>query len=117
MADSERYIRDISLANIPATHERLSWQMPAGQTVHQLVVDWLFDRLYLLVERTDVAATSGHDSRWQVARCTFDGRLLDFVLAIGNVRPTHIDVDPYNGYLNPNRNLILITLLWFKKKC
>ncbi|KAK7868921.1 hypothetical protein R5R35_014230 [Gryllus longicercus] len=59
-----------------------------------LSVDWLNDQLYILGE---VAHTSG--SKWQVARCGLDGRGLTIAMAGLLTRPTHIEVDPYNGYL------------------
>jgi len=57
-----------------------------------LSVDWLNLHLYVLGEVNN--ATS-----WQIARCNLDGKSLTVARAGILSRPSHIEVDPYNGYL------------------
>lgn len=58
-------------------------------------VDWLNDHLYIMGE---IKSNAHHDS-WSISRCEQDGKNLH--VAVGGLtgRPTHIEVDPYNGYL------------------
>lgn len=60
-----------------------------------LSVDWLNDHLYIMGE----LSSNMHHSSWKIERCDFDGKRR--VLAVGglNGKPSHIEVDPYNGYL------------------
>ncbi|XP_011869660.1 PREDICTED: proto-oncogene tyrosine-protein kinase ROS isoform X2 [Vollenhovia emeryi] len=58
-----------------------------------LSVDWL--NLHLYVLREVKHATTA----WQIARCNLDGKSLTVALAGIINRPSHIEVDPYNGYL------------------
>lgn len=60
-----------------------------------LSVDWLNLHLYVLEEVTH--ATAGH--KWQITRCNLDGKSLTVAVAGLLSRPSHIEVDPYNGYL------------------
>lgn len=57
-----------------------------------LSVDWLNDYLYIMGENV-------HHESWTISRCDFDGKKL--LVAVGglNGKPSHIEVDPYNGYL------------------
>lgn len=57
-----------------------------------LSVDWLNEHLYIMGE------TNHHES-WIISRCDFEGK--KHIIAVGglNGKPSHIDVDPYNGYL------------------
>lgn len=57
-----------------------------------LSVDWINNHLYIMGEST-------HHESWTISRCTFDGKKL--IVAVGglNGKPSHIEVDPYNGYL------------------
>nr|XP_034172666.1 proto-oncogene tyrosine-protein kinase ROS isoform X4 [Osmia lignaria] len=57
-----------------------------------LSVDWLNLHLYILGEVK-------HATIWQIARCNLDGRGLTVAVAGSLMQPTHIEVDPYNGYL------------------
>jgi len=57
-----------------------------------LSVDWLNLHLYVSGEVNN--ATS-----WQIARCNLDGKSLTVARAGILSRPSHIEVDPYNGYL------------------
>lgn len=58
-------------------------------------VDWLNDYLYIMGE---TGSSSQHES-WTISRCDYDGNKL--IVAVGglNGKPSHIEVDPYNGYL------------------
>ncbi|XP_012234446.2 proto-oncogene tyrosine-protein kinase ROS isoform X2 [Linepithema humile] len=58
-----------------------------------LSVDWLNLHLYVLGEVKHAT------SKWQIARCNLDGRGLTVAMAGILSRPSHIEVDPYNGYL------------------
>ncbi|XP_066586207.1 proto-oncogene tyrosine-protein kinase ROS [Prorops nasuta] len=58
-----------------------------------LSVDWLNLHLYVLGEVKHATTV------WQIARCNLDGRALTVAMAGFLTRPTHIEVDPYNGYL------------------
>lgn len=58
-----------------------------------LSVDWLNLHLYVLGE------VRRSTTSWQIARCNFDGRSLTVAFAGVLSKPTHIEVDPSNGYL------------------
>ncbi|XP_029040730.2 proto-oncogene tyrosine-protein kinase ROS isoform X3 [Osmia bicornis bicornis] len=58
-----------------------------------LSVDWLNLHLYILGEVKHATTV------WQIARCNLDGRGLTVAVAGFISQPTHIEVDPYNGYL------------------
>lgn len=58
-----------------------------------LTVDWLNNHLYVLGEVKHTKTV------WQIARCNLDGRGLTVAVAGFLNQPTHIEVDPYNGYL------------------
>lgn len=57
-----------------------------------LSVDWLNDYLYIMGE-------NAHLDSWTISRCDFNGKKL--IVAVGGLsgKPSHIEVDPYNGYL------------------
>lgn len=61
-----------------------------------LSIDWLNLHLYVLDEVIHTA--TGH-TKWQIARCNLDGKSLTVAVAGLLSRPSHIEVDPYNGYL------------------
>lgn len=58
-----------------------------------LSVDWLNLHLYVLGEVKHTKTV------WQIARCNLDGKSLTVAIAGFSTRPSHIEVDPYNGYL------------------
>lgn len=58
-----------------------------------LSVDWLNLHLYVLGEVKHATTV------WQIARCNLDGKSLTVAMAGFLTRPSHIEVDPYNGYL------------------
>jgi len=59
-----------------------------------LSVDWLNHHLYVLEEVRHGATTV-----WHIARCNLDGKGLTVAMAGLITKPSHIEVDPYNGYL------------------
>ncbi|KAK0161869.1 hypothetical protein PV327_008274 [Microctonus hyperodae] len=58
-----------------------------------LSVDWLNSHLYILGEVNHATTV------WQIARCNLEGKGLTVAMAGFMTRPSHIEVDPYNGYL------------------
>lgn len=60
-----------------------------------LSMDWLNEHLYILGE------VSRQDGKlaWQIARCNLTGGELTIAIAGLLHKPTHFEVDPYNGYL------------------
>lgn len=66
-----------------------------------LSVDWLNDHLYILGE---VNHSTG--PRWQIARCQFDGKGVTVAVAGLLTKPLHIEVDPYNGYVEMKKKSI-----------
>lgn len=58
-----------------------------------LSVDWLNLHLYVLGEVKHATTV------WQIARCNLDGKGLTVAMAGFLTRPSHIEVDPYNGYI------------------
>lgn len=59
-----------------------------------LSVDWLNNQLYIL-GKVDVP----NFDRWQISRCSLEGKGLTIAIAGLHTRPDHMEVDPYNGYL------------------
>ncbi|XP_018353318.1 PREDICTED: proto-oncogene tyrosine-protein kinase ROS isoform X2 [Trachymyrmex septentrionalis] len=59
-----------------------------------LSVDWLNLHLYVLGEVKHATTAT-----WQIARCNLDGKSLTVAVAGLLTRPSHIEIDPYNGYL------------------
>lgn len=59
-----------------------------------LSVDWLNDHLYILGE---TRVENNSKSRWQIVRCSLEGK--DLWVAVDNLnqKPIHFEVDPYNG--------------------
>lgn len=60
-----------------------------------LSVDWLNDHLYIMGE----LSANMHHTSWKIERCDFDGKKCILVVGGLNGKPSHIEVDPYNGYL------------------
>lgn len=58
-----------------------------------LSVDWLNLHLYVLGEVKHATTV------WQIARCNLDGKGLIVARAGFLTQPSHIEVDPYNGYI------------------
>ena len=61
--------------------------------VRALSVDWLFDWLYLLIENS-----SGN--RWVISRCKLGSGSPTDVITDITTKPSHFEVDPFNGYVN-----------------
>lgn len=57
-----------------------------------LSVDWLNLHLYIVGEMKN-------RPNWQMMRCNLDGKVLNVVVPHFSMKPSHIEVDPYNGYL------------------
>lgn len=58
-----------------------------------LSVDWLNLHLYVLGEIKHATSV------WQIVRCNLDGKGLTVAISGFLTRPSHIEVDPYNGYI------------------
>ncbi|KAI4460354.1 tyrosine-protein kinase receptor [Holotrichia oblita] len=98
VSDSDRYVYKMPL-NREANRNRIAVLTPTQRDIQplDLSVDWLNEQLYILGEtRYDV--NSGK-KMWSVIRCDLDGRGLTVAVAGLKVKPHHIEVDPYNGYL------------------
>ncbi|GJQ85805.1 sev [Trypoxylus dichotomus] len=98
VSDSERYVYKMPLSR-EANRNRVAILTPLQRDIQplDLSVDWLNEQLYILGEtRYDI--TSGK-KMWSVIRCNLDGRGLAVAVAGLKVKPHHIEVDPYNGYL------------------
>lgn len=65
-----------------------------------LSVDWLNKHLYILgrINHSKSAQSEGINSRWQIVRCDYEGRSPMVAYGGFNSKPTHVEVDPYNGY-------------------
>ncbi|KAK4881780.1 hypothetical protein RN001_005099 [Aquatica leii] len=59
----------------------------------ELSVDWLNNQLYILGE------VKHQRQVWQITRCDLDGYGHQVALAGLRIKPHHIEVDPYNGFL------------------
>ncbi|XP_065076468.1 proto-oncogene tyrosine-protein kinase ROS isoform X3 [Ochlerotatus camptorhynchus] len=57
-----------------------------------LSVDWLNDHLYILGQ-----VKAG--GLWQISRCDLNGDRMTVAYAVLQKKPTHFEVDPFNGYL------------------
>ena len=89
MADSDGFIYELSLK--PKSDVQNRWS--AGKEIAHVMglsVDWLFDRLYLLSEHAD-------GTSWQISRSKLDGR--ESVPVVTDIihKPSHFEVDPFNG--------------------
>lgn len=90
MADDDGYVYELSLKSKSDVRNR--WHV-GKEIVHVigLSVDWLFDRLYLLIENAE-------GTSWQISRCKLDGRESTYVVTDITYKPSHFEVDPFNGY-------------------
>ncbi|KAK4016061.1 hypothetical protein OUZ56_031022 [Daphnia magna] len=91
LADDDGYVYELSLK--PKSDIRNRWRV-GKEIVHVigLSVDWLFDRLYLLIENDE-------GTSWQISRCKLDGRESAYVVTDLTYKPSHFEVDPFNGFL------------------
>jgi proto-oncogene tyrosine-protein kinase ROS len=89
MADDDGYVYELSLKSKSDVRNR--WHV-GKEIVHVvgLSVDWLFDRLYLLIENAE-------GTSWQISRCKLDGRESTYVVTDIAHKPSHFEVDPFNG--------------------
>ena len=106
VADDAGWIRELSLSSTQSSQIRESWQISnnTGLTIQGLSIDWLFNRLYLLVRVVGRTGTT-----WKIGRCRFDGHRLDYVVTDIIHKPFHVEVDPFNGYVR--RIVSLVHLL------
>lgn len=92
VAGDDGRVEELSLSATEPSQLRDSWSIESGQRVRGLSVDWLFNRLYLLIESGDYPAKS-----WKISRCLFGGRQLADVVTNIPLKPSQIEVDPFNG--------------------
>ena len=98
VADDQGNITELSISTLPA-HIQHQWKIPdsINWQIKDLSVDWLYNRLYMILENNGTKR-SDH-TKWQIARCGFDGRQHSVVITEMNHKPLHIEVDPFNGFL------------------
>ena len=92
VAGDDGWVKELSLSATQSSELRDSWSLKNGERVRGLSVDWLFNRLYLLIESGDYLATT-----WKVSRCLFGGSQLTDVITDIPLKPSQIEVDPFNG--------------------
>lgn len=95
LADDQSTVYELSLKSSGKSDVRANWQISNDPivSIKGLTVDWLSDRLYLLLEISD-GSVSGS---WQIARCKLNGRELVHVVTDMTYKPFQIEVDPFNG--------------------
>lgn len=95
MADDHGSVYELSLKPNGKSDVRTSWQVSDDSivSIKGLSVDWLSDRLYLLLEIADGSVGGS----WQIARCKLNGRELVHVITDMTHKPFQIEVDPFNG--------------------
>lgn len=97
IADDHCRVYELSLSSKGRSEVKTSWQVSDDPkvSIKGLSVDWLSDRLYLLLGIAD-GSSSGS---WQIARSKLNGRELTHVVTDMSQRPFQIEVDPFNGFL------------------
>lgn len=91
MADDKGFVYELRLK--PQSDELNRWSVDKDIVhVRGLSVDWLFDRLYLLLENAE-------GTSWFISRCKLDGREPTHVVTDIVSKPSHFEVDPFNGYV------------------
>lgn len=97
MADDDGFVYELSLKFKSDVLNR--WHV-GKEIVHVrgLSVDWLFDRLYLLLENAE-------GTSWLISRCKLDGREPTHVVTDIANKPSHFEVDPFNGYIVHSHSL------------
>ncbi|XP_037036977.1 protein sevenless isoform X3 [Bradysia coprophila] len=108
VADEARYIYKAPLDNengkkeiilrpdSSASTAPLSLQVQEMSRPLDLSMDWLNNHLYILEEIRNPVRSQ---KLWRISRCDLNGAGLTVVLAGLMKQPSHIEVDPYNGYL------------------
>ena len=94
MSDDQGFVYELSLKLGFQSNEKTHWSLEAfgsDTTVQALSVDWLFDRLYMVLENKE------NVSMWQIARSKLDGREPTHLVTDLRHKPFHIEVDPFNG--------------------
>lgn len=98
VSDSKGYITKMPLSSKKSTSNNTQAILSPAQITfmpQDLSVDWLNDQLYILGE----VKVQHQKKMWQIARCNLDGKGLTVAIAGLRIKPHHIEVDPYNGYL------------------
>lgn len=90
VADNKGVVYELSLKPHFKSDEQSQWNVSRDATVQALSVDWLFDRLYLVLEMAN-------ESTWKISRSKLDGRELTHLVTGLYSKPLHIEADPYNG--------------------
>jgi hypothetical protein len=90
MSDDQGFVYELSLKLGFQSSVLLQWDVGRDTTVQSLSVDWLFDRLYMVLENENV-------SSWQISRSKLDGRELTHLVTDLWQKPFHIEADPFNG--------------------
>lgn len=95
VSDSTGYVYRTSILEPPELRKKITILSPSEANFKplSLSVDWLNLQLYVLGE------VKHSTTVWQIARCNLDGKGLTVAMAGFLTRPSHIEVDPYNGYL------------------
>ncbi|XP_071055369.1 proto-oncogene tyrosine-protein kinase ROS isoform X1 [Onthophagus taurus] len=99
ISDSTRHIYKMPL-NKSANLQKIAIISPNQTSVQplDLSVDWLNKQLYILVEKK-FKLNSSISNIWSIMRCDFNGQGLTVAVGGLQIKPHHIEVDPYNGYL------------------
>ena len=92
VASDDGRVKELSLSATQSSQVRDSWSLKSGQRVRGLSVDWLFSHLYLLIESGDYPITT-----WKISRCLFSGRQFTDIVSDIPLKPSQIEVDPFNG--------------------
>lgn len=100
IADDHDRVFELSLNPNGKSDVRLSWQVSDDTivSIKWLSVDWLSDRLYMLLQISDSGSSSGGGFSWQIARSKLNGREFTHVVTDIVQKPFQIEVDPFNGY-------------------
>jgi len=91
VSDDQGSVYELSLKLGFQSNEKTQWRFGNDTTCQALSVDWLFDRLYMVLENKE------NVSSWQIARSKLDGRELTHLVTDLRHKPFHIEVDPFNG--------------------
>ncbi|KAK5650142.1 hypothetical protein RI129_001171 [Pyrocoelia pectoralis] len=95
VSDSSAKVHKISFSNMTKNSAPVTILSPSHIDFLplELSIDWLNNQLYILGEVTHQRQV------WQITRCNLDGHGHQVALAGLRVKPRHIEVDPYNGFL------------------
>lgn len=91
VSDEAQYIYRTDLERTPQSGGRMVIREPNpmdDSAPWDLSIDWLNNYLYLILETKNM---------WRISRCDLYGRGEQVVLSGLNQKPSHFEVDPYNG--------------------